>query len=483
MPVTVLWFRRDLRLQDQPALATARREAGPGGTVVPLFVVDPAVLGPVGPNRRRFLAGCLRELHHDTEGALVMRAGDPVRAVPQLAREVGAQMVVASGDYGPYGARRDRTVGEALAAQGAVLRTEGSPYAVEPGRPRAASGAPFRVFTAYYRAWSHLGWGAPVDSPPPRWGSAPSGTGWAAVEEGLARPGTMGLPDWWEGLPLGPAAQSPPPGESAGRARLEEFVAGPLADYARDRDRMGTDGTSKLSPYLHLGCLHPRTVLEAAGTGRGAERLRSEVAWRDFYADVLWHKPASAHRPLQPFGEHLEWDTGQTARHRFEAWARGRTGYPVVDAAMRQLLAEGWIHNRARMVAASFLVKDLHLDWCLGARWFMWHLVDGDLASNQHGWQWVAGTGTDAAPFYRVFNPHTQQERFDPDGSYVRRYIPELGPPGPGGRHIGWGALPSPAGAYPGPIVDHAAERQEALDRFNRARRAVSAAGAGRALR
>jgi len=202
----------------------------------------------------------------------------------------------------------------------------------------------------------------------------------------------------------------------------------------------------------------------------GAERMRTELAWREFYADVLWHRPDSARAPLLEFGAHLRWDTNERARERFAAWASGTTGYPLVDAGMRQLLAEGWMHNRVRMVTASFLVKDLHIDWRLGARWFMWHLVDGDLASNQHGWQWVAGTGTDAAPFDRVLNPSRQQERFDPTGAYVRRYVRELGTPG----HLAKGSDEPGTVHHSGVLVDHAAERHEALARLAEARRLAS---------
>ena len=205
------------------------------------------------------------------------------------------------------------------------------------------------------------------------------------------------------------------------------------------------------------------------GSGAGAERLRTELAWREFYADVLWHRPDSARAPILEFGARLRWDTNERARERFAAWATGTTGYPLVDAGMRQLLAEGWMHNRVRMVTASFLVKDLHLDWRLGARWFMWHLVDGDLASNQHGWQWVAGTGTAAAPFHRVLNPSRQQERFDPTGAYVSRYVRELALPG----HATKGSTEPSTVPRSGELVDHAAERHEALARFAEARRLV----------
>ncbi len=354
-------------------------------------------------------------------------------------------------------------MGNALAADGRVFSPVSSPYLVPPGMVRAQSGAPFRVFGPYLRAWEALGWDQPSPAPEVRFLSAPSSTSIEDIEEGLAVPGTAGLPPWWEGLPLGAAAELPPAGPAAALARLDRFAEGALRTYAQGRDNPGADGTSRLSPYLHFGCVHPRTVLERSGMGPGAERLRTELAWRDFYADVLWHQPGSVHQPLQDFGRHLRWDDDGRARERFRAWATGRTGYPLVDAGMRQLLAEGWVHNRVRMVVASFLVKDLHIDWRLGARWFLWHLVDGDLASNQHGWQWVAGTGTDAAPFHRVFNPETQREKFDPTGTYVRRFLDR-----------------GPASPYPAPIVDHAQERRDALGRSEVARRAAAGARVNR---
>ena len=212
-----------------------------------------------------------------------------------------------------------------------------------------------------------------------------------------------------------------------------------------------------MSPYLKLGCIHPRTILARLGRSRAHERFRQELAWREFYADVLWHVPESARRSLQPAMADMRVDTGPEADERFDAWAHGRTGYPLVDAGMRQLLAEAWMPNRVRMVAASFLVKDLHIDWARGARWFMRHLVDGDLASNNHNWQWVAGTGTDPAPYFRIFNPTSQATEHDPDGDYVRRWIPELA----GGPPTG----------YPDPIVDHAEERREALARYEALKR------------
>jgi deoxyribodipyrimidine photo-lyase len=294
-------------------------------------------------------------------------------------------------------------------------------------------------------------------SPKPGFLTAPSNCRPSDIEDLWEDSGASSLPTWWDGLPLDLAPRLPAAGSAAARDRLAWFAAGAVTRYAVDRNRPEVASTSGLSPYLHFGCIHPRTVLHSLEGGPGPDAMRRELAWRDFYADVLWHKPRSARHALQSFGNHLRWDTDESARERFKAWATGTTCYSLVDAGMRQLLAEGWMHNRVRMVTASFLVKDLHLDWRLGARWFMWHLVDGDLASNQHNWQWVAGTGTDAAPFHRILNPRLQQERFDPDGRYVRRYLRDEGV------------------SDQQPIVDHSTERREALSRFAEARDVVAA--------
>ncbi len=463
----MLWFRRDLRVDDHPALVTAAAEAAAaGGRVVPLFVVEPGLAAAAGANRCRFAASCLGALDAELEGHLVLRSGPAVTAVPRLAAEVGASLVLVTGDHAPAGARRDRLVERALAATGRRLVAVGSPYAVAPGTLRTAAGRPFSVFTPFRRAWAAHGWPEPVPRPAGvRWGHAPSDVG----SDALAASG--------RGTP---ATTLPPGGPGPAGDLLERFVADGLATYDRDRDRPDLAGTSRLSASLRFGCLHPRQVLahlaEAASPHGpaaggllpgdlppGAAAFAAELAWRDFDADVLAHHPRSAWEPLAPVGRYLRVDSGPAADERFAAWAAGRTGFPLVDAGMRQLLVEGWMHNRVRMVAASLLVKDLHLDWRRGARWFLDHLVDGDVASNNLGWQWVAGTGTDAAPFHRVFNPVLQQARVDPDGTYVGRYAREAGSAG-----------------YPAPIVDHAAERTEALARWDEARRAAAAARWGR---
>ncbi len=452
MITSVLWFRRDLRLGDHPALAAALRY---GERVLPLFVLDPCLAGPAGAPRLAFLYRCLRQLDESLGGRLVVRTGDPAQVVARLASEEDAATVFVSADFGPYGRRRDDIVEAALADDGRQFERVGSPYAVEPGVLTTGAGSPFKVFTPYYRAWKDHGCTAPLSVP---------------------RPSELAL-RWVEGVgseavPAEPAvdADLPPAGEAAARRRLDAFRENDLAAYDTRRDLPGADATSRLSPYLKWGCTHPRQVLAGLGRSRGAERFRTEVAWRDFYADVLWHRPESARQSLRPEMAAMPVDTGGLADERFAAWAAGRTGYPLVDAGMRQLLGEAWMHNRVRMVVASFLVKDLHVDWTRGARWFLQRLVDGDLASNNHGWQWVAGTGTDPAPYFRVFNPVTQSKEHDPDGTYIRRWVPELAGVDAKGIHEPWklaGGLPP---GYPDRIVDHAVERREALSRYDAVR-------------
>ncbi|MFV0258046.1 MAG: cryptochrome/photolyase family protein [Acidimicrobiales bacterium] len=468
---TVLWFRRDLRLADHPALC----EAADRGPVLGLFVVDPALTGPSGPNRLAFLRACLTALDESMGSRLVVRRGDPVAVVPEVAAAAGAVSVLVTGDHGPYGRRRDQAVAAALAALDGWLERIDSPYAVAPGSVTTRAGRPFKMFTPFARAWAGHGWDRPLDRPDVRWVPAPP-----------ALSGPVGLADAWPAPAAPSAVDMPGAGEEAAHRRLDTFVAAALADYADDRDRPDRPGTSHLSSDLKFGTIHPRQVLDrltgsaseerggpagTAATGPdGPARFRLELAWREFYADVLANRPDSACRGLNQAMAAMDVDTGPDADERFEAWRDGRTGYPVVDAGMRQLAATGWMHNRVRMITASFLVKDLHLDWTRGARWFMHQLVDGDLASNSHGWQWVAGTGTDAAPYFRVFNPTRQGERFDPDGAYVRRWVPELA--GIPGRavHQPWRRPGGPPPGYPLPLVDHGEERAVALARYRRLR-------------
>jgi deoxyribodipyrimidine photo-lyase len=426
-----MWFRRDLRLGDHAALAAAVAD---GGDVVGMFVVDPLFTARAGAARRAFLHDCLRELDSAMGGALVVRHGDPTAVVPAVAAEAGAEAVFVTKDFGPYGRERDAAVADALRAAGRRLRGVGSPYAVEPGTVRKQDGHPYAVFTPFSKAWSGLAEREPV--------ATPTGVTWVAL-------GSDGLPERPD-----PGCELPPAGEEAALARWQEFRDTQLDEYGDVRNLPGVDGTSHLSPHLKWGTIHPRTLLaDLHDTARGSRRtFASELAWREFYADVLFHQPRTAWENLNRSMDAMRLDTDASARARFERWATGTTGFPIVDAGMRQLAATGWMHNRVRMVTASFLVKDLHLPWQWGARHFMVHLVDGDLASNNHGWQWTAGTGTDAAPYFRVFNPAAQQEKFDPDGEYVARWVADAG-----------------TDRYPPPMVDHRAEREEALARYKAA--------------
>jgi deoxyribodipyrimidine photo-lyase len=452
----IVWLRRDLRLSDQPTLTTAVTAARErGGGVIVVFVVDPHLWARAGANRRWFLRGCLADVDEQLSemgGGLVIRHGDPAAVIPALAAGHDASVVLHAQDVGPYGRARDEAVAAALAAAGCELVEADSPWVVPAGTLRTGGGGAYRVFSAYHRAWRQHRLPRSVRRP-------------SEIPFVTDVP-TDDLPD-----PVEISAALPQPGERAGQRALERFVRGGLDDYADGRDRLGADATSRLSPYLRFGCLHPRQLLRRLDGRRDDHaRFATELAWRDFYADVLHEWPESAWSAWNPTLASIELDEGDAADARFAAWCAGRTGYPLVDAGMRQLVAEGWMHNRARMVTASFLVKDLHIDWTRGARYFLDHLVDGDLPSNNHGWQWVAGTGTDAAPYHRIFSPVRQGQRFDPDGTYVRTWLPELDGSDPTHVHEPWRAPGGPPTGYPPPIVDHAAERREALARYDRAR-------------
>jgi deoxyribodipyrimidine photo-lyase len=455
VPTSILWFRRDLRLGDHPALLAAVDTADADGEVLPLFVVDPRLWGPSGAPRREYLRRCLGELREATGGALVVRSGDPADVVPAVAREVAAGAVHVSADTGPYGRRRDAAVERAL-GEVAFVRT-GSPYAVGPGLVTKRDGTPFQVFSPFARAWREHGWPAPA----PRRDDVP----WCRGVRSEDLPPEQDLGD----------TRLPATGEAAAHESWDRFREQRLSGYTEGRNLPAGDGTSRLSHHLKYGTIHPRTLLADLtdeGDGEAVRRFTDELAWREFYADVLWHRPESAREYLRPELQALGYDSGPHAEELVRAWETGRTGFPIVDAGMRQLLGEAYVHNRVRMIVASFLVKDLHQEWTLGARYFMQHLVDGDLASNNHGWQWVAGTGTDASPFYRVFNPITQGRKFDPDGEYVKRWVPELRDLDARYVHEPWTAPGGVPAGYPEPVVDHAHERKVALERFERVRRA-----------
>jgi deoxyribodipyrimidine photo-lyase len=460
---TLLWLRRDLRLRDHPALGAARAGAR---TPVPVFCLDERLLAgrhASGP-RTQFLLECLAELAgslSELGSGLVIRCGRPERELPRLASEIGATEVHFTADAGPFARRRDAAVGEALSATGVEATAHPGMFVVEePGALRTTSGDPFSVFTPFYRAWlrSHRRavLGTPRSLPP-----LPDGLD-AGIVPALA---DLGL--------VQEVQAAAPGGEAAGRAAARRFLGGALGSYDEARDTLSGDGVSRLSPYLHFGCVSARELESKLPQGAGPAAYRRQLCWRDFYAQVLLGFPANARSEHQPrYRGTIRWSRAQK---RFEAWCDGQTGYPVVDAAMRQLRGEGWIHNRARLIVGSFLTKDLGIDWRWGERHFMRLLIDGDEASNNGNWQWIASVGVDPQPvFRRLFNPVRQQQRFDPDGTYVREYVPELRDVPAEYLAEPW-TMPAELQAqigcvigtdYPAPIVDHAQARREALERY-----------------
>ena len=444
MTTAMWWLRRDLRLSDNGALAAAAAK----GDVVPVFVLDPAFAQRSGAARMAYMLRNLRSLNEQTGGALVVLHGVPEVEIPRLAATLDISDVHCARDFAPYGRARDQRVSAALVADGRRLVGSDSPYVVDPGVVLKDDGTPLRVFTPFYKRWQQQNWNSVGDCAP-QWKDASHFS--------------QGIPDDPECL-----ATVTDEGEAAAWARWSAWAPHGLIDYKDVRNNPGVDGTSMLSAQLRFGVIHPRQLLAELPSGGGADHFRSEICWREFYADVTFHRPDTTWNNLQEKMNRLPVDTDARAKNRFNAWCDARTGYPIVDAGMRQMLATGWMHNRVRMIVASFLVKDLHVPWLWGAAFFMRHLVDGDIASNNHGWQWTAGTGTDAAPYFRVFNPTGQSEKFDPEGTYLRTWIPEIADIDDNHIHSPWTlGLHAPA-SYPAPIVDHAVEREDALARYKK---------------
>jgi deoxyribodipyrimidine photo-lyase len=445
----VVLFTRDLRVHDQPAFGAAAERAE---RMVPLFVFDDRILASdfASPNRVAFLRAALADLDGSLEqlgAGLVQRRGDIVRETIRLALQVDASAIHVSEDVSRYAQARERRLADACREARIELCVSPGVTAVPPGELTPSGGDHFRVFTPYWRRWSGAGLREPVAAPKR-----------LRLPSDLARGSLPRLADLVRG-PTSP--ELPRGGETEARRRLDAWARSGLARYEERSDDLAVDGTSRLSPYLHFGCLSPLEVLERLRGRVGAELFLRQLCWRDFYHQLLAANPDTPGRDLRPRGD--RWRDDEEA---LAAWKEGRTGYPLVDAGMRQLAREGWLPNRARLVTACFLVKDLFVDWRAGAQHFFDLLVDGDMANNVGNWQWVAGVGVDTRP-NRVFNPTAQARRFDPDGAYVRRWVPELAELDGPSIHEPWkangGLIPLD---YPEPIVDHA----EAVRRFRRRR-------------
>ena len=433
----IFWFRRDLRLTDNPALLAALAESD---EVIPLFIMDEDVASRAGANRNANLVNSLRSLDDSLGGNLHVISGSVVEVLKRVKDHYKATSIHCHQEFAPFGVKTEEECRKA----GIELSILGSGYAVAPGRVRKDDGTPYRVYTPFYRAWLAHGWRAPV--------AAPKGATWVEPSKTM-----KAIPDWRSEIEL------PPTGETVALSKFKEFLAKGAEGYSDNRNTPGIEGTSRLSPHLRWGEIHPRTILAKLGSSKGHEVFRKEIAWRELYADVLHHNPHTSRDYYDAKFKKMRYDK---PGKKFEAWCEGKTGYPFVDAAMRQLITTGWMHNRTRMVVASFLVKDLHLEWQLGERFFAKNLIDFDVASNAHGWQWTAGCGTDASPYYRVFNPIEQGKRFDPDGEYIKKYIPELRHLDGDAVHEPWETLDGYSHGYPERIVDHAAERLESLARL-----------------
>jgi deoxyribodipyrimidine photo-lyase len=479
---TLVWFRQDLRLADNPALCAAQNGNAP---VIPVYIFAPREEGawPPGAASRWWLHHSLARLGNalaQCGSRLLLRVSDDSLATLHgLAREVGATRVVWNRRYEPAIIARDQRIKTALRDAGLATSSYNARLLREPWTVKTKSGGPFQVFTPFWRHCLALeDPGEPLPAPetltaPPRWPDSPP----------LESLGLLPAVDWAAGM-----RATWTPGSAGAHAALQSFLNDSFDDYRTLRDRPAVRGTSQLSPHLHFGEIGPREVWHAArrvalardphGTAWRNSQFLTELGWREFAYHLLFHFPATPEQPLRANYAAFPWAQNAAAR---SAWTRGATGYPIVDAGLRQLWHTGWMHNRVRMIAASFLIKDLLIDWTDGARWFWDTLVDADLASNTLGWQWVAGCGADAAPFFRIFNPSTQGAKFDPQGDYVRRWLPELAR-----LSNQWIQEPSAAPAevleaagirlgtdYPYPLVDHAVARKAALAALSRIKKTI----------
>ena len=469
----IVWFRRDLRLADNAALSTAAKSGAP---LVPLYILDDETPGErrMGAAARWWLHGSLEALVKSLDGHLCLRTGSAADVLAELLDETGASAIHVAQGYDPWDASLERTIAALCDQKGAELHLHQGRLLFRLDAIRSGGGDPYKVFTPFWKACL-------AQPAPPRPLKAPNLGDFAeAKSETLGDLKLMPTrPDWAGGL-----RKAWMPGEAAAKRKLADFIDTRLADYADARDHLFGDPTSRLSPHLQLGEISPNQIWHAVrhaadadpAKRRGADKFLAELGWREFSYHLLTHFPLMPDAPLRPEFAAFPWREDDAALH---AWQQGQTGYPVVDAAMRQLWQTGWMHGRARMIVASFLVKHLLLPWQAGEAWFWDTLVDADLANNAASWQWVAGCGADAAPYFRVFNPILQGQKFDPDGTYVRTWVPELAKLPATDIHAPW-ETPEMALAqsgvalgktYPKPIVDHAAARQRALAAFDTIKR------------
>lgn len=471
MAATIVWFRQDLRLRDNPALAAALTRGGP---VVPVYVLDDTGEGdwPAGAASRWWLHHSLAKLGESLAERglrLILARGPSAEILADLRKSTGAVAVYWNRRYEPAAIARDSAIKADLVRAGVEAKSFNASSLFEPQAVRNAAGKPFQVFTPYWRHCLTLPVEAPAALPSGCW---PAPAKWPRSVD-LAEMMLLPTIDWCAGF-----RDRWEPGEDGARRQLKRFLSAPVGAYADQRNTPSVTGTSVLSPHLHFGEIGPRQIWAgvqalAGDTGifpphRGAQVFLSEVGWREFSLHLLYHFPTTAAEPLRPDFARFPWQQDAAG---LRAWQRGLTGYPIVDAGMRELWHSGWMHNRVRMIAASFLVKHLRIAWQEGARWFWDTLVDADLAANTMGWQWTAGCGADAAPYFRIFNPVLQGAKFDPDGAYVRRWVPELERMPSEFIHCPWDADDSvlvAAGvrlgeSYPRPIVNHAAARDAAL--------------------
>jgi deoxyribodipyrimidine photo-lyase len=467
MPRGLHWFRNDLRLHDNSALAALVEKAD---AWLPIFVLDPRIAGSArsGEARMRFLLDCLAHLGRDLEKRgvpLLVRQGRPEEVLPRLLTETGARLLSFNRDVTPFARHRDSAVSRAVENMGGEVIERLDHTVFDASEIRTQKGGAYSVYSPYRRRWWRRWMGAP--RLPSSLGTLPPPIPGISSDR-IPDPREFGLDTLDLELPTG--------GEAAANQRLEQFLTTVAARYNEDRDRPDRDGTSRLSPYLRFGAISVRECIVRAEESiasepaieSGVSKWLDELLWREFYNSILEENPRVLSGNYRSEYDSLVWNDDPKG---FEAWCEGRTGYPIVDAGMRQLRETGWMHNRVRMIVASFLTKDLLINWREGERFFFEHLVDGDPASNNGGWQWAASTGTDPQPYFRIFNPVGQGRRWDPSGDYVRRWIPELKNISDTHVHAPWEAdrLPSD---YPPPIVDHAECREIALERFAEARQA-----------